>query len=153
MKRILVAVDGSQLAEQVLPHIEELAKPLSAEVLLLRVVPPIQIDAATLEMGAAGYITERLETEAQQKQEAETYLAAIGERLRQRGLTVRTIVREGPVIETIAGVAEGEQVDMVALSTHGRSGLSHLLFGSVAEAVIRRVSVPVLVVRPRALRS
>jgi nucleotide-binding universal stress UspA family protein len=89
-------------------------------VVLLRVNPPAPATA----FGAAHMI-------------AETYLAELAEEIESKGLRVTTRVRDGSPVEEILAAARGEAVDLIAMTTHGRSGASRLLFGSVAEGVLR----------------
>lgn len=130
MDRILVPLDGSALAEAILPLAGTLARAHRAELLLLRAVPPR---------------SDRAEPE---EREARTYLARLSERLHDRSLeTVRVLVPHGKPDLAIAEAAAERHVDLIAMTTHGRTGLSRLLLGSVAESVVRQAPAPVLVVR------
>ncbi|HXG01991.1 MAG TPA: universal stress protein, partial [Candidatus Binatia bacterium] len=82
--------------------------------------------------------------------EAERYLDSLAAELRDRGVRVRTVVRRGDPVTEIASAARELEVDLVAMTTHGRSGLGRLLFGSVAEAVLRSTDLPVLMMRQTA---
>ncbi|MCS7206450.1 MAG: universal stress protein [Dehalococcoidia bacterium] len=154
-KRIIVPLDGSPLAEEVLPHAETLASLCQAEVALVQVVPLVN---QVLNMGLAGgpdvgpyppahieALTKAMEAEVER---AKAYLEHTAERLRRKGLRVSTQVRRGDAGEEIVAAAREGQADLIAISTHGRSGLSRLVFGSVAETVIRQAGVPVLVIKP-----
>jgi len=137
MKRLLVPLDGSPLAEAILPVAEEWAKEDGAEVILLRAFlarPRLGADDSELQVRAVD--------------EGEAYLKANAERLERRGLKrVRWGVwYEEPEAAIVQAVAE-YGVDMIAMATHGRSGLSRLVLGSVAEAVVRSARVPVLLIR------
>lgn len=138
-KRILVPLDGSPLSEAILPQVAELTHALGAEVTLLRV---------GLAHAFPGVDPKSLvDEEVRVMQEAEAYLATVAQRFGQEGMTIRTVVRYGqPAAEIIDHVAF-EGVDLVAMSTHGRSGLTRLVMGSVAEEVVRKVRVPVLLLR------
>ncbi|MBI3270344.1 MAG: universal stress protein [Planctomycetes bacterium] len=136
-KRVLVPLDGSALSEAVLPHASRIAALFGAEFVLLRVAPP---------GGAAGM--EAVYTESMLADECERYLHETAARLRGTGLEVRTIVRHGPVAQTIAEEAKAVAADLLAMSTHGRSGVSRWVFGSVTEKVVRLASLPTLLVRP-----
>jgi nucleotide-binding universal stress UspA family protein len=137
MKRILVPLDGSPLAEAILPVAEEWAKEEEAEVILLRAVLAHHLpggDATEAEVHAVG--------------EGEAYLKAVAERLERRGLTrARWVVWYDEPAKAIAEAVARDEVDLIAMATHGRSGLSRLLLGSVAEAVVRSSRVPVLLLR------
>ena len=135
-KKILVPVDGSAVAEAVLPRVTELAKALNAEVTVLRVA------GAHVFPGV-----DPTEAEVQVVREAEAYVEALAGQLSRQGLAARAVVRYGHPAAEIVGHAARDKVDLVAMSTHGRSGLNRLLMGSVAEAVVRNASTPVLLVR------
>jgi nucleotide-binding universal stress UspA family protein len=84
---------------------------------------------------------------------AEEYLARIQARLTKEGLSIETKVLTGRPAETITDFAQRERVDLIALATHGRSGVSRWVFGSVADRLVRSSSVPVLLVRPKGFES
>ncbi len=140
-KRALVPLDGSVVAETVIPLILDIAGPLDMEVVLLRVnqpTPPVVIEGSR-------YV-EAEDVEAR-RIDAEEYLAPIAVELRAKGIRVDTRVRRGLPAEEIVAAALEEGADLIAMSTHGRSGLGRLLFGSVAEAVLRHSEVPVFLMR------
>ena len=140
-KRVVVPLDGSPLAEAILPLILQIAAPLDLEVVLLRVVQWRPPDA--IESGHYGVIDD-VPTQAKK---AHAYLEPMVAGLRDRGMRVEGMVREGdPVREILAGATEAG-ADLIAMTTHGRSGLGRLLFGSVAEAVLRRAEIPVFLMR------
>jgi nucleotide-binding universal stress UspA family protein len=140
-KRAVVPLDGSAVAETILPFILEIAGPLDMEVVLLRVVqplPPIVVE------GSRPVVAEAVEA---QQLDAEEYLAALAAELRDKGVRAETRVRRGvPTDEILAGARESK-ADLVAMTTHGRSGLGRLLFGSVAEDVLRHSDIPVFLLR------
>lgn len=138
-ERILVALDGSERAERVLPYVAPLADKFGASVTLLRATTSVG-------MVVAGDIdpTPLLEAE---RQEATAYLAALAARLAEVGLTVSTASPEGPAADALVEHARRTGADLIALTTHGRGGLGRLLFGSVADAVLRHAPCPVLLVR------
>lgn len=144
-ERVLVPLDGSRLAEAVLPFAEKIAGPLDAEILLVRVVEPIP-GAVALASGETG----SAEALLHDQMAAKWYLSDLAERLGQRGLRVRTFVPLGVPDTEIVAVADAEKADLIAMTTHGRSGLGRLVFGSVAEAVLRAASVPVLMFKASA---
>lgn len=140
-KRVLVTLDGSPIAETILPFIMQIAGPLDAEVVLLRVVVPVPPQVVE---GSRHVVIEDVEGRLA---EARAYLAPLAAELTARGVRVRTTVRRGdPVIEIAAAAAE-MGADVIAMTTHGRSGLGRVLFGSVAEAVLRQVDIPVFLMR------
>ena len=140
-KRAIVPLDGSMVAEGIIPFILEIAGPLDMEVVLLRVVVPIP--PSVIE-GSRHVEVEDVE---KRRLEAEEYLAPIVAELRGKGVRVKTQVRRGePTDEILAGARE-IHADLIAMTTHGRSGFGRLLFGSVAEAVLRHSEVPVFLMR------
>lgn len=138
--RLLVPLDGSRLAESVLPAVERLAKVGHATVLLLHVV---ERDAP-----AAVHGDRHLTTVSQ----ADPYLEELAQRLRSAGLTVETHAHPAPEGDVARSIVEhtGEQrADLIILCTHGRSKMRDLLFGRIAQQVLRRGTTPVLLIRPR----
>jgi nucleotide-binding universal stress UspA family protein len=140
-RRALVPLDGSMIAEAIVPFILEIAGPLDMEVALLRVVvpsPPLVVEGST---HAVVEDMEKLRADAQE------YLASIATALRARGIRVTVHVRSGDAVgEILAGARENE-ADLIAMTTHGRGGLGRLLFGSIAEAVLRQAEIPVFLMR------
>lgn len=140
-KRAIVPLDGSMVAQGIIPFVLEIAGPLDMEVVLLRVVVPIP---PSVTEGSRHVEVEDVE---KRRTEAERYLAPIVSELRTKGVRVTTQVRRGePTDEILAGAKEA-RADLIAMTTHGRSGLGRLLFGSVAEAVLRHSEVPVFLMR------
>jgi nucleotide-binding universal stress UspA family protein len=140
-RRVLVPLDGSMVAEGIIPFIMEIAGPLDMQVVLVRVlvpVPPMAVE------GTRQVVIEDFE---KRRVEAEEYLSAMASELRAKGVRATTEVRRGePVAEILAGARDAE-ADLIAMTTHGRSGLGRLLFGSVAEAVLRQAEMPVFLMR------
>jgi nucleotide-binding universal stress UspA family protein len=141
--RVLVPLDGSPLAEGVLPFVSSLARPLGLEIALLRVIP--EVTPKIVEGGTRQIILDQGE---RLREEAEAYLRGIAARLVADGFRVTTTVRTGETAPEIVAGAQECQADLIGMMTHGRrTGLGRLFFGSVAEAVLRHAAVPVLVVR------
>ena len=137
MKRLLVPLDGSPLAETILPVAEEWAKEEEAEVILLR--------AVLARHGPGGDTTG---AQVRAVEEGEAYLQAVADRLARRGLErIRRAAWDDEPAAAIARAVARDGVDLIAMATHGRSGLSRLLLGSVAETVVRAARVPVLLIR------
>jgi nucleotide-binding universal stress UspA family protein len=129
------------VAEAIIPFIMEIAGPLDMQVVLLRVLVPVP------PMAVEGTRQVVIEDFAKHRAEADEYLAAMAGELRAKGVRVTTDVRRGePVAQILAGAQEAE-ADLIAMTTHGRSGLGRLLFGSVAEAVLRQAEMPVFLMR------
>jgi nucleotide-binding universal stress UspA family protein len=144
LKRVVVPLDGSSLAETVLPHAKEMARRLSLEVDLVQVVnvptwpygghdgPPVDVIG----------IEERLEADAA------AYLERVGRGFSDESIPSQWKVLKGTPGLTILSYAQGSSENLVAISTHGRSGLGRLVIGSVADLLIRSLGTPVLVVGP-----
>ena len=146
--KILVPLDGSILAERALPHAGEIARATGAEVILLQVVRAPLGDSP--EAGQAE------ENRAFQDAVAETraYLGKIVANLSgEYNAKVRPEILEGSPAEGILGFAHKEDVDLIIMSTHGRSGVSKLLMGSVAEKVMLTTKRPVMLVKPERSRK
>ncbi len=137
LERILVPLDGSELAERILERLRPLLRRKDAEVILAR--------AIDVETSLARTDTSR--PLARLRAEAEEHLQGVRLRLAAQGIRARWTVCEGPPEEAILEAAARE-ADLIALSTHGRTGLARFVFGSVAEKILRASSVPVLVSRP-----
>jgi len=140
-KRALVPLDGSMVAEGIIPFILEIAGPLDMEVVLLRVLVPIPPSVVE------GSRHMEIEDVEKRRREAEEYLAPIAVELGAKGVRVTRMVRRGEPAEEILVGARAAGADLIAMTTHGRSGLGRLLFGSVAEAVLRRSDIPVFLMR------
>lgn len=138
IKTILVPLDGSELAEQVLPYASQLARHADAELLLLTSIQPVGIWDAT----ATAINWEREERLAQD------YLDAQKTRLESEAVKVRVKRQHGEAAANILQAAEEEDVSLIAISTHGRSGLGRWLFGSVADRIVQNSHVPLLMIRP-----
>ena len=137
-QRLLVPLDGSRLAEAVLPIAERLGREFQATVILLHV----------LERGAPAAV--HGERHLQARDEADSYLAAVAARLRAQNIAVETHaheVPEGDVPRSIAAHAVEERTDLILLCTHGSGGVHQLLFGSIAQQVLKRGTLPVLLAR------
>ena len=140
---ILVPLDGSKRAEAILPHVEELAQRYDARVIFLQVVESIPII-----VGPEGALVALRQEELERRtKQAESYLAALQGEFRKKGIEARTRVAYGPVVEAIINAAEREGADLIAIASHGRSGLSQVFYGSVAAGVLHRVDRPLLLVR------
>lgn len=140
-ERILIPLDGSPTAEGILPFASQIAGPLDSEVVLLLVVEPAPQSAAL----AAGIVD--ADALLIREKEAGRYLQEIAEGLVAKGVKVRHLVRKGQAAQTIVETATEVGADLIAMTTHGRSGLGRLLFGSVAETVLRSAQIPVLLMR------
>ena len=139
---ILVPLDGSKRAEAILPHVEELARRYGAIVIFLRVVEPVP-----LSVGLEGAYTVLWEEFERRTEQAESYLAALQGKYREKGIKVRIRVVRGSAVETIVKTAEREGADLIAMASHGRTGFPRVFYGSVAAGVLHRVDRPLLLIR------
>ena len=136
-QKILVPLDGSALAEAALPKALEMAESSGAKLLLMRAAEAHRLPGVD-------------PTEAQIRvvREAEDYLARVGDRLAALGQTnVETSVWYGPAAYAIVEATRLNKVGLIAMTTHGRSGLGRLILGSVAESVLRGTTTPILLIR------
>jgi len=150
-KMILVPLDGSELAEMVLPHVEMLVKACEGpvELVLLQVCEPARAVMAGYgeTVGQAAILAEQA-AEAWKTQAGE-YLAAMEKKLKEKGLKVRSELLVGSPGEEILDYAANHPVDLIAMASHGRSGISRWAYGSVTSKVLRGISTPILVVTPK----
>lgn len=146
IRRILVPLDGSTLAEQILPYARKLAALFDAELLLLRVV-----DALIVPQGMPYAELYRLDddTLAQQHTDATAYLERVAAQLRTWGsrVSAQVISAETPAL-AILDIARSGGADLIAVATHGRGGLARMVMGSVADKLLRGCSLPMLILRP-----
>ncbi len=140
-RKILVPLDGSKVAEGVLPHAKVLAYSEGAELILLTVGANPALDFAFSDPGLAQGAVE------EQEERSKKYIDKIESELKSAGFKTSTVLRIGSVADVILGVAEELQVDVIAMSTHGRTGPARWLLGSIAERVVRSSKVPVLLIR------
>ena len=141
-KTILVPLDGSPLAEAVLPHAKALAQSEGAQLVLLRVAADPGAEFAFSDPAIANDLVQQMESETAK------YMADLSATLAKESFNSKIIVREGPIAETILAVAEEVKADVIAMSTHGRSGMRRWLMGSIADRVINHSHVPVMLIRP-----
>jgi nucleotide-binding universal stress UspA family protein len=146
-QKILVPLDGSPRSEVILSHVEALALEFAAAVILLRVIEPDQ----SLLSPQEAHAEVNIELMRSKRTEVESYLAGLRGEFREKGIDVTNMVHLGPVVDTIIQVAEQEAVDLIAMASHGRTGLERVFYGSVAAGVLQRVSRPLLLVRARRL--
>ena len=141
-KSILLPLDGSAMAEQALPYAIAQAKHFQAELILLKVLEPVErsISLPPGDISRAEKVTRKLASE---------YLERIAAGFREKDISVRVVTVTGQPHEGIVRFAEAEQVDLIVICTHGHSGLTRWLVGSVADRVTRGVNVPVLLVHAR----
>ena len=141
-RRVLVPLDGSPLAEGILPFILQIAGPLDLDVILVRVMQTIMPAQAT--EGTRHFMVDGV---AARLTEARAYLASVAADLREQGVRATTDARHGEPVTELVAAARETGADLIAMTTHSRSGFGRLLLGSVAEAVLRRAEIPVVMMR------
>ena len=146
-KKIMVPLDGSKLAERVFPHLETVVKGCeSPEVIVVQAVEPLSVPYGR-EVAQFTSLEQVKAFETHQKVEAEKYLKEIVARLKETGVNAKADVIYGKAGEALSDYATKNNVDLVIIATHGRSGISRWVLGSVADRLIRSICVPVLMVR------
>jgi nucleotide-binding universal stress UspA family protein len=154
LRHVLIPLDGSALAEQIIEPAIGLGRVAGADYTLVRVINPMVMGTYSPETEFGGgldqVMLDRLaELHAEDQKQAADYLDKVAERLRARSLSVltRVLIHEQPAVAILEAVAS-QPIDLVAIATHGRSGLPRLVLGSVADKVLRGATVPVLMQRP-----
>jgi len=144
-KTILVPLDGSRRAEKILPHVEAIAQKFGAKLILLQVIEPIvsEISPARIAPYYDKTLVERW------REEAKTYISGVQGELQAKGIATKTVIETGPVLSSLMLVAAREKVDLVALASHGRTGLARAFYGSVAAGLLNQANWPLLLVRAR----
>ncbi len=168
-EKILVPLDGSELAEAILPVVEGLASCLGSEVILVQVVPvprgrsgakfrpfspdlPVAVPRGREDVEMARHPIYKDQEMASLKAEAEASLLRAKKRLQDKGLRVKVEVLFGRPAEEIIRYAEEKGLNLVVMSTHGEEGIGPWAMGSTAEKVLRGANTPVLLVRPAEAR-
>ena len=142
-KKILIPLDGSDLAKKALGQAERLAMTFGAEIMLFQVVPFLPI------YGSPELVTPLIVDE-KQKESAERYLTNLAEELKQRGHKVTAIVKTGQQVAVeIIDFAKEAGADLIVMCTHGRSGITRWVLGSVALKVLTRAETPILLLRSK----
>jgi nucleotide-binding universal stress UspA family protein len=144
MKTILVPLNGSRRAEAILDHVERLAQTYQAKVIFLQVIESHLLNADPI---AIYFPIPDQETVKWGTQRARSYLAAQQKKFREKGIETRTCWTYGRVVDGIIQVARRESVDLIAMTSQGRTGLSQMLRTSVATETLRQVSRPLLLIR------
>jgi len=145
-KKVLVTLDGSKLSETALPHAETVARGCKQpQVILLRVVEPVAVPYGE---AATGISFEQIKAaEAAEKKKAGKYLEKMAARFTAQGIKTSAKILTGNASEAIVDFIDKNNIDLVILATHGRSGVSRWIWGSVADRVLRHVCIPVLMAR------
>ncbi|HSP98830.1 MAG TPA: universal stress protein [Candidatus Dormibacteraeota bacterium] len=146
IRRILVPIDFSPASLKALDYAADLAKPLDAELCTLFVVEPIYYAVPDLAGAAAGTTVGLLE---EQRKSGRQQLERLQARYAKRRITLRTLLQTGTPYQAIVDSAKSLKANLIVMSTHGRTGMTHLLLGSVAERVVRTSACPVLTIRTK----
>jgi len=150
LRHILITLDGSELSQQALRPGLEIAASLGGEVTLLRAVPDVRIEVSEverferIERGLGRGLREGAYDYAQ------TYLKSLAAANRSRGLYIRTAMQIGPAVEGILKYVETNQIDLIVMSTRGRTGLRRQVLGSTTEKVLHGADCSMLIVPPTA---
>ncbi len=141
---ILVPLDGSRRAEAILPHVEGVARAMGAKVQLLTVIEHrvfVDVEGIRAQIDA-GDVERRTK-------EAKTYLENLEGEIRAKGIEVDSRVEFGPAVESIIKTAEQAQAGLIAIASHGRSGLGRVFYGSIAAGLLQAIDRPLLLIRSR----
>ncbi len=143
-KNIMVPMDGSKLAEAVLPHVAAIAQACSpTTVTFIRVNEPLPIVMQESPLSDDNV----KDMEKKNKSFAEQYLDDLAQRVKYNGVKVKTIVLDGNPANAIANYADKNNADLIVIATHGRSGPSRWVWGGTADHILRSTCTPVLMVR------
>lgn len=146
-QKILIPLDGSELAESILPHAIELATMFGSHLILLSVVELPHL-AALDECAEYDAVPKPSNRELERRSaEVTRYLGEQVDKLDALGIDAHGYTRYGPVVSTILCTSRDEQVDLIAMASHGRGGLSDVYYGSVAAGILQRIDRPLLIVR------
>lgn len=139
---IVIPLDGSKLAEAVLPAAKSIAQARHGELVLARIAPSLSFK----EIIPPDELEELL---VRYKQDCQDYLDSIAKPIQSEGIVVNTLLASGDqTADQILEVANFSHANLIAMSTHGHSGLQRLMIGSIADKIVHRATVPVLLVRP-----
>lgn len=150
-KKILVCLDGSELAEQILPYVIEQAKYFKSTVVLLHVTPEPVIEAPGIP-GEPGYPIQTKSMLQGMERDiicSKEHLDNLALRFKKKGIRTKCEILEGLAGESIIKYAKANSINLIALVTHGRSGVGRMILGSTADFVIRESGLPILIIRPQ----
>ncbi len=141
--RILVPLDGSELSLSILPYVEDMARALGASLVLINTLIPLDIyPAAEMSPVQVGSVLDDLMAQAR------SFLAEVAKEVEARGVKARSVVTVGFPVDEVIRVAQEVGAGLLAVATHGRSGVNRWIMGSVADGIVRRSTLPCLMVRP-----
>lgn len=159
-EKVLACLDGSNLSEQILPYASEQALKFNSQLVLLKVITS-QINVPPPEwptrpgylfptaISTDEYVSAEMQLIQKKQEQATSYLEEKAQSLKSKKIKVATTVIQGDPAQAIINYAEDSNVDLIALSTRGHSGLGRAVFGSVADYVLRQSKLPVLVIKPK----
>ncbi|MBW2540396.1 MAG: universal stress protein [Deltaproteobacteria bacterium] len=142
---ILAPLDGSKRSEAILPHVEEMAKKFDAKVFFLRVEEP----PLTLDFDEVVDLSKCNEEFNQRKDRAEYYLTERQKEFHKKGIEAETRITFGSVVKEILNTAKNINADIIAMASHGITGLTRTFYGSVAAGVLQRIDRPLFLIRSR----
>jgi nucleotide-binding universal stress UspA family protein len=150
-KKILVCLDGSELAEQILPYVKAQAKSFKSTVVLLHVTPEPVLEAPGIpgEPGYAVQTKSMFQEMGKEMVRAEEYLDNLALGFKKMGIRTKCEILEGLAGELIVKYAQTNKINLIAMATHGRSGVGRMILGSTADFVIRESGLPILIIRPQ----
>ena len=143
-EKILVPLDGSKRAEMIRPHVRQLASRFQSTVILIKVIEYIYSNG----IGETYSNISEKALKAKLK-DSELYLDGIVTKLQSKGITCKKLISYGSVVEKIIEAANTEDVDLIAMTSHGRGGLARIFYGSVAAGILNRVDRPLFIIRSR----
>ena len=150
--KILVPLDGSEFGECALPHLKNIAQGCNVpEAVLLHVIEPLSAQTVSALAQAGAETITRVENDI--KTEAEKYMRNVTDRVVSDGINAIPVILSGNASEEILKYATDNNVDMIIMSTHGRSGISRFFMGSVATRVLNHSHIPVFIVSPPGCRK
>jgi nucleotide-binding universal stress UspA family protein len=138
-------LDGSKRAEAILPHVKNLALCFKSKVIFFNVIETGHF----IEHDEIICRSEYEEKRDHQIKETKSYFVSLLKQFREEGIKVQTLIGDGPVVKAILDAAKSESADLLAMASHGRSGLSRIFYGSVAAGVLQRIDRPLLLIRSR----
>jgi nucleotide-binding universal stress UspA family protein len=139
---ILVPLDGSERAESILPHVQDIAQRYKSRVIFLTVLEVPQSVVAP-----DGIYVPSEEVIERHRAEAEEYLKKHQAAFEKLGVKAEVRIAQSRIVDAICQISQDENVDLVAIASHGRTGLAQVFFGSVAVSVLHRITRPLLLVR------
>lgn len=148
-KKILVPLDGSPRAEKILPHVEVLAVQNKAEVILLEIVEPTSAEftPSLNKMVTPQELDLYWQSLKAAEETAKDYLKQKMADLEKKRISVDALIKRGEPVRSIIEVAKDRNVDLIALASHGRSGLARVFYGSVANGLLHAIDRPLLLIR------